>query len=225
MIAVDLLSTSRNLVSIEDTDHVGLRIACVVGEVIEQRIPCSLDIPLRKCPKMLPGEDNVVAIDQQVFFLRLWLRLSVFFRDLRRHRTTWLIRLALSDPGLHRAVSALEYCPEFILRRKYIPLLLLKGSCVGPAFRDLKGCPAAFRTGIACRIVIGVFIKRTFFLRRRKISCSIIRFHKCRSCPRSPRLAGLCCKWRPLPPSAVHMHVISNFIPRHDHTCSVRAEN
>ena len=54
-----------DLVSVEDGDHPALLIALVVGKDVDQRASRRVKVLPRLRPQLVPGEDDVVSVDQQ----------------------------------------------------------------------------------------------------------------------------------------------------------------
>ena len=68
--AQDLAGAAGHLVGVEDQDDLLRPVSGKVGQDVHQLVAGGLDVPQGQLPQVVPGKNDVVAVDQQVVVLR-----------------------------------------------------------------------------------------------------------------------------------------------------------
>ena len=106
-----------HLVGVKDQDHAAALVALVIAQDVDEGLPGRVQIHLGQGVQLLPGENDVVAVHQQVLLHRLEI-LNQFDPALGVAVQTGAPALGLRTKGLllDGAVGALEYFLQLLVR-------------------------------------------------------------------------------------------------------------
>ena len=71
VIFLNFLDTARNLVGIEDNDDADLPESLIIAQNVHELVAGRIDIDGGELTQLVPGKDDIVAVDEKIFVFRL----------------------------------------------------------------------------------------------------------------------------------------------------------